>query len=86
MEKEKKGRALFIAYNCDEWRTTSSLVAIGVFNKTGLLKYLKGNFEKFEMNDEKLKKKDLIGITIEDILNQKIDYLHVIETKVNEEF
>lgn len=75
---------LYIAFVCDEWRGHSSFGLIGAFDKAGLMKYFASNYKNFRFNGAELILEDLESIFIEDMLENRVEHLHVVKTDINE--
>lgn len=75
---------LHIVFACDAWRSYSSFQLIGAFNKKGLKEYFESDYKNYKYNGKEITTEDLAAIQIEDLLEQRVDYLHVISSKINE--
>lgn len=73
---------LYIAYDCDIWRSSDSMTTIGVFDEEGLLDYLDCDYPHYLETGERIASKEIY--TVKDLIEQKVDYLYVIEVEINE--
>lgn len=84
MDEEVNAQQFYIAFTCDPWRSHSSYRLIGAFDEEGLMKYFHSNFSEFQFDGEKITERTLASISVEDILRQRVDYLQVVSSKINE--
>ena len=84
MNKEQ----LYIAFNCDIWRSSGSMRWIGVFDEKHLLAYFRKHYRDFEKNDgdnPDFTHKEAYAITVQDLLGQNVNCIYVETVTVNEE-